>query len=128
MEMARHEKIAQALKKELSIIIHDEIKDPRLGFVTVTGIELAQDLRFAKVFYSVLGKEEDYKKTKDALDSSLGFIRRLIGQRIRLRFVPELLFKEDRSYVYSVKVEEILNQIKEENEPKKSNRANKKAQ
>lgn len=131
--MARHERIVEALRKELSIIIHDEIKDPRLGFVTVTKVELAPDKRFAKVFYSVLGKEEDHKKTKDALDSSLGFVRKLIGERIKLRFVPELLFSEDRSQEYSVRIEEILNEIKEESqtkeqdEPKKSTRANKKS-
>jgi len=60
------------------------------------------------------------------LDSALGFIRRLIGQRIKLRFVPELLFREDRASEYSVKIEEILNQIKEHNESKKSNRLHKK--
>jgi ribosome-binding factor A len=130
--MARHERIVEALRKELSIIIHDEIKDPRLGFVTVTKVELAPDKRFAKVFYSVLGKEEDHKKTKEALDSSLGFVRKLIGERIKLRYVPELLFSEDRSQEYSVRIEEILNEIKEsqakeQDEPKKSTRANKKS-
>ncbi len=130
--MARHERIVEALRKELSIIIHDEIKDPRLGFVTVTKVELAPDKRFAKVFYSVLGKEEDHKKTKEALDSSLGYVRKLIGERIKLRFVPELLFSEDRSQEYSVRIEEILNEIKEsqtkeQDELKKNSRANKKS-
>ena len=131
--MARHERIVEALRKELSIIIHDEIKDPRLGFVTVTSVELAPDKRFAKVSYSVLGKEEERKKTKEALDSSLGYVRKLVGERIKLRFVPELLFSEDRSQEYSVRIEEILNEIKEvhpkeQDEPKKSTRANKKSQ
>ena len=125
--MARHERIVEALRKELSLIIHDEIKDPRLGFVTITNVELAPDKRFAKVFYSVLGKEEDHKKTKEALDSSLGYVRKLIGEKIKLRFVPELLFSEDRSQEYSVRIEEILNEIKEQDEPKKSTRANKKS-
>jgi len=124
--MARFQKVAEAIKREVSIIIHDELKDPRLGFVTVTRVELTTDLRSAKVFFSVLGKEEEHKKTKEALDSALGFIRRLIGQRIKLRFVPELLFREDRASEYSVKIEEILNQIKEHNESKKSNRLHKK--
>lgn len=125
--MARYNRVAQALKKELSIIIHDELKDPRLGFVTITGVELSEDLRFAKVFFSVLGKDEEYKKTKQALDSSLGFIRRLIAQRIRLRFTPEFIFKEDRSCEYSMKIEKILNEIKEQDEPKKNNRSDKRA-
>jgi ribosome-binding factor A len=107
------ERVAEAIKKEVSIIIHDELKDPRLGFVTVTRVELTQDLRQAKIFFSVLGKDEDYKKSKVALDSALGFIRRLIAQRIKLRFVPELVFKEDRSTEYSIRIEEVLNEIKQ---------------
>jgi ribosome-binding factor A len=124
--MSRADRVAQALKKEISSIIHDELKDPRLGFITITDIELTQDLRYAKVFFSVLGKEQDYKKTKEALDSALGFIRRLIAQRIRLRFTPEISFKEDRSSEYSIRIQEVLEEIKELNEPKKSKRLHKK--
>ena len=124
--MSRRDKVAEAIKKEVSLIIHDELKDPRLGFVTITGVELSQDLRYAKICFSVLGKEDDHKKTKLALDSALGFIRRLIAQRIRLMFVPEIVFKEDRSSEYSVRIEEVLNEIKELDEPKKSRRLRKK--
>jgi ribosome-binding factor A len=124
--MARHERVAQALKREISNIIHDELKDPRLGFVTITDVELTPDLRYAKVFFSVLGKDQDYKKTQEALDCALGFIRRLIAQRIRLRFVPEITFKEDRSAEYSIKIQEVLEEIKELNGPKKGNRLHKK--
>ena len=125
--MSRKDKITEAIRKEVSLIIHDELKDPRLGFVTVTKVELTPDLRLAKIFYSVLGKEEEHKKTKEALDSALGFIRRLIAQRINLRFAPEIVFKEDRSGEYSVRIEEVLNELKEQNEPRKSYRLPKKA-
>lgn len=118
--MSRQDKVAEALKKEVSIIIHDELKDPRLGFVTVTKAEVTQDLRQAEIFFSVLGKEEDYKKTKEALDSASGFIRRLIAQRIRLRFTPEIIFKEDRSHEYSIRIQEILEEIRQSNEPRPS--------
>ncbi len=127
--MARSDKVAGAIKKEVSMIIHDELKDPRLGFVTITDVEVTSDLREAKIFFSVLGKEEERKKTKEALDSALGFIRRLIGQRIRLRFVPEISFREDRSCEYGARIEEVLNEIKEmekPDEPKKSRRLHKK--
>lgn len=110
--MSRHDKVTEALKKEISSIIHSELKDPRLGFITVTQVELTQDLRYAKVFFSVLGKEEEHKKTKEALDSALGFIRRLVAQRIRLRFAPEISFREDRSAEYSIRIQEALNEIK----------------
>ncbi len=117
--MARYEKVAAALKKEISNIIHDELKDPRLGFVTITQVDLTQDLRSAKVFFSVLGKKEDYQKTKEALESSLGFIRRLIARRVRLRFAPELMFRDDHSSEFSIKIEKIINAIKEQDEPEK---------
>jgi len=119
--MARHERVKESLKKEISSIIHDELKDPRLGFVTITRVELTQDLSYAKVFFSVLGKEEEHQRTKEALDSALGFIRRLIAQRIRLRFAPEIVFKEDRSGEYSIRIEEILKEIKEKDGPGKGN-------
>ena len=124
--MARYEKVSETLKKEISNIIHYELKDPRLGFITITQVELTQDLRYAKVFFSVLGKEEDYQKSKIALDSALGFIRRLIAQRVKLQFVPEIVFKEDRSSEYSIRIQKILEEIKNSNEPKKSNRLHKK--
>lgn len=124
--MARVDKVAEAIRQEASIIIHDRIKDPRLGFVTVTRVEMTADLRHAKIFFSVLGKEEDYKKTKEALNSALGFIRKLICERINLKFAPEITFYEDRSTEYSVRIEEVLNEIKELNEPKKNSRLRKK--
>lgn len=124
--MARYEKVAETLKKEISNIIHDELKDPRLGFITITRVELSQDLRYAKIFFSVLGKDEEYQKSKAALDSALGFIRRLIAQRVKLQFVPEIVFREDRSGEYSIRIEEILQEIKNSDELKKGNRVHKK--
>lgn len=111
--MARYEKVASAIHKEVSSIVHDELKDPRLGFITITRVELTPDLRYCKIFFSVLGKAEDYLKTKKALDSALGYIRRLIAQRIQLRFTPELSFYEDKGGEYSVRIQEVLNEIKE---------------
>lgn len=124
--MSRQDKVREAIRREISLILHAELKDPRLGFITITRVELTPDLRYAKVFFSVLGKEEDYNKTKKALDSSLGFIRKLLAERINLRFAPEIIFKEDHSQEYSVRIQEVLDEIKEQNEPKKSRRSNKK--
>jgi ribosome-binding factor A len=111
--MSRHERVEEAIKKEVSLIIHDELKDPRIGFVTITRVELSKDLRNAKIFYSVLGKEDACKKTKVALDSALGYIRSLVAQRINMRFATELMFCEDHSTEYSVKIQEVLNKIQE---------------
>jgi len=128
--MARTDKVSEAIRQEASVIIHDKLKDPRLGFITITNVEMTPDLRYAKIYFSVLGNEEAYKKTKAALDSASGFIRKLVSERINLKFAPEISFHEDRSIEYSVRVEEILNEIKEKDEqvkPKKSKRSNKKA-
>jgi ribosome-binding factor A len=111
--MSRKDKVQDAIQKEVSDIIQNELKDPRLGFITITGVEITADLRYAKVFYSVLGKEEDIKKSKEALDSASGFIRRLVAERVQLRFAPEIIFREDKSGEYSIRIEEVLNEIKE---------------
>lgn len=112
--MSRRDRVAEAIRKEVSLILHDNLKDPRLGFVTITDVELTGDLRNATVFYSVLGNEEVYKKTKEALKSGLGFIRRLVAERINLRLAPEIIFREDRSSEYSVRIQEVLDQIGEQ--------------
>ena len=116
--MSRKDKVQDAIQKEVSSIIQNELKDPRLGFVTITAVEITQDLRYAKIFYSVLGKEEEHKKSQKALDSASGFIRRLIAERLQLRFAPEIAFKEDKSSEYSVRIQEVLDKIKELEKPK----------
>ena len=128
--MSRQDKVAEAIRQEASVVIHYKLKDPRLGFVTITNAEVTKDLRFAKIFFSVLGNDEAYKKTKEALNSSVGFVRKLIAERLNLRFAPEIAFYEDRSSEYSVRIEEVLNEIRDHDEgirPKKSSRRNKKA-
>lgn len=126
---SRQDRVAEAIRQEASTIIHDKLKDPRLGFVTITSVEVTQDLRYAKIFFSVLGNDEARKNTKDALDSAMGFVRKLVAERLNLRFAPEIAFYDDRSTEYSVRIEEILNEIKEsdgKDKPKKGRRGNKK--
>ena len=120
--MSRVDRVAEAIRKEASTIIHDEIEDPRLGFVTITRVELTPDLRSVKIFFSVLGNEDAYKKTKDALDSALGFIRKHVCERINLRLAPEIIFREDRSSEYSVRIEEVLNEIRRKEEEERKER------
>ena len=124
--MARRDKVAEAIREEASLILHDKLKDPRLGFVTITAVEVADDLRNAKIFYSVLGNEEDYAKTQEALDSALGYIRKLISERINLKFAPEIIFRKDQSIEYSVRIQEVLEEVqkldpaKEDIQPEKA--------
>lgn len=124
--MGRVDRVAEAIKREISNIIHDELKDPRIGFVTITRAEITQDLRYAKIFYSILGSAKEEDNTQKAIESAKGFIKKLIGDRIKLRFTPELSFHLDKSAEYSQRIQEQLDKIKElENESKKSHRRNK---
>jgi len=109
---SRFEKVAQAIKQEVSLIIHDKINDPRIGFVTVTRVELTEDFRYSKIYFSRLGSQEDCKKALDGLISATGYIRKLLGEKIRLRFVPEIEFKFDEGISYSIHIAETLEKLK----------------
>jgi len=122
--MGRLEKINEELRREISQIVQYKLKDPRLGFITVTKVEVTPDLRCAKVFYSVLGSVQEEAKAQQGLNSSAGFVRRLIGEVIKMHYTPELIFKLDKSAEYSVNIFKQLEEIK--NEPKKGRRGNKK--
>ena len=97
----RVEKLQELIKQELSQIILTELKDPRLGFITVTGVELTGDLKYAKVYVSIMGTGDEIKSSLLGLKSGLGLMRREIGRRIRMRFVPEISFALDTSLNYS---------------------------
>ena len=90
-------RLAEAIKKEVSDILHNEIKDPRIGFVTVTMVDVTADLRYAKIFISVLGNGEQQKITEETLNRATSYIRSELGKRIRLKFTPEITFKMDDS-------------------------------
>jgi len=122
--MARLEKVNEELKREISEIVQYKLKDPRLGFITITKVEVTPDLRIAKVYYSVLGSVQEEAKAQQGLESSAGFVRKLIGDTIKMRYTPELIFKIDKSAEYSVNIFKRLEEIK--NEPKKSPRRTKK--
>ncbi|MDR4886454.1 30S ribosome-binding factor RbfA [Bacillus timonensis] len=107
----RPNRVGEQMKKELSDIIGRKIKDPRIGFVTVTDVQVTGDLQQAKVFISVLGDEEQRQNTLKGLAKAKGFIRSEIGQRIRLRKTPEILFEFDESIDYGNRIESILHEI-----------------
>ena len=117
--MSRKDKVAEELRKEISMIVQDELHDPRLGFTTITHVELTPDLRFARIFFSVYGDEKQWQDTAEGLEHASGFIRRLLGERLNLRFVPEIFFKTDHSSEYSILVEQQLEKIKAEKQAPK---------
>ncbi len=114
--MARIEKINNAIKREVSQIIMEELKDPRLGFITITRVETTRDLSYARIYFSVLGDIGQAEKVERGLLSSAGFIRKLLGGRLRLRHIPELVFRLDKSAEYTMKILEKLEVIKDESE------------
>jgi ribosome-binding factor A len=105
------------MKKEIADIIRYSIKDPRVGFVTVTRVEVAGDLQHAKVYVSVLGDAEAKQGTMDALNRAVGFVRGEVGRRLRMRLTPELQFKLDESGEYSARIESVLKQLKQDSQP-----------
>ena len=110
----RIEKLQELIKQEVSKMLLYDIKDPRIGFVTVTEVEMTGDLREAKIFVSIKGNDEQIKDTMEGLQSALGFVRREIGKRIRLRFTPEISFAPDKSLDYSEHIQKILLDIEKE--------------
>lgn len=107
----RIEKLQELIKQEMSKMLLKELKDPRIGFVTVTDVEMTGDLREAKIYVSIMGGEEQVKSSLEGLNSALGFIRREIGHRIRLRFTPEISFALDTSLDYGDHIQKLLLQV-----------------
>ena len=114
MQGKRTERYAELIKQSLSQSILTKIRDPRMGFVTITRVEITPDLKFAKVYYTVLGDDKVLRSTQAALEHSRGFLQREIANEIEMRIVPTLQFHFDKSVSESIKIEEILKKINEE--------------
>ncbi|GIN57786.1 30S ribosome-binding factor RbfA [Lederbergia ruris] len=110
----RANRVGEQMKKELGDIIGRKLKDPRVGFVTVTDVQVTGDLQQATIFISVLGNEDQMEDTLKGLSKAKGFIRSEIGKRIRLRKTPEIIFEFDESISYGNKIESILKELKDE--------------
>ncbi len=116
----RPERVANAIRREISSIIQKDLKDPRIGFTTITKVEITPDLRNARVYYSALGNEKKKKSTEIALRSAKGFIKGLIGDRLKLRLTPELVFMVDKSIEYQDKINKLIEKIHREKDGEKS--------
>jgi len=113
----RSERVSDQMKEEIADILMRKIKDPRIGFVTVTDVEVADDLRNAKVFVSIYGG--DKTKTLAGLESASVYIRSELGKRMRMKFVPEILFRFDNTLEQGAKIMKLLRTIEEEEEEKR---------
>jgi ribosome-binding factor A len=113
MQGKRLDRVNQLIKEEVSTLLQRELKDPRLGFVTVTEVEVSKDLRQAKVFVSVLGDENQWKASLAALQSARGFVRNWLRQHLDLRVIPEIDFRADRSMEHAARIQSLLKKVKE---------------
>lgn len=116
----RANRVGEQMKKELTEIIGRKLKDPRIGFVTVTDVRVTGDLQQATVYISVLGNQEQKENTLIGLAKASGFIRSEIGKRIRLRITPEISFEWDESLEYGQRIETLIHQIHSEDDDKKN--------
>ena len=96
-DFPRTRRVGEQLQRELATLIRDEISDPRIGMVSVSAVEVSRDLSHAKVFFSTLGSEAQAQASLEVLQGAAGFLRRLLGQRLKMRSVPQLHFKPDHS-------------------------------
>jgi len=109
----RHVRVAERIREEISLILQNRVKDPGAGSITVTDVTVTADLRMARVFYSVLGEEEVRKAARDALRRSKGYIRRELGQALRIRYSPDLTFLYDTTFDKGVRIERLLRETGE---------------
>jgi ribosome-binding factor A len=108
----RPQRLALQIQHEVSLLISRDMKDRRIGFVTVTGVRLSPDLRHAKIYVSALGgSESDKQGTLDILNRAGGWIRRELGQKIRVKFLPEIVFLIDQSQDYGEKIDRLIDEI-----------------
>jgi len=115
--MSRLLRVNQLIREEISHLIQRELKDPRLGFVTVTEVDVSKDLRTAKVYVSVLGSETELQASLQALESARGFIRNWLVPRLRLRAVPHFTFHPDRSMAHAAHIQTVLEALRTEERP-----------
>ena len=110
----RMARLGNELQQEIAMIIHQEIKDPNIGFVTITRIELSKDVRHAKVLFSCLGDEAQRARSQEALDRSARYIHGLLMKRFRLKVLPDLAFRYDESIAGVIELSEKLDRLKGE--------------
>lgn len=114
MEFQRSHRVGEAIHKEISALIVKGLKDPRIGFVTITAVEVTPDLHLARVYFTTLGEEKSRLETEKGLKSSVPYLRRELGRRLRMRYVPDLLFQYDASLEYGNRIDSLLRDIHSE--------------
>lgn len=107
----RSDKVAETIHEIICSLLSRGLNDPRIGFVTITGVELCDDLSLAKIYFTVIGDDKAKKDTEAGLNSAKGFIRREVGKNLTIRHTPELFFKYDSSQDYASRIDSLLKEI-----------------
>ena len=114
-EGKRSEKVADLIRKEISeMILLKTIKDPRIGFLTITRVSVSDDCRMARVYFSVMGDQEERDRSLEGLNSAKGYVRKELGRRMSLRYTPDLIFQYDPSIEYAIHIDEVFHHLREE--------------
>ena len=111
MQHKRSDKVAEAIHTTISIILSRGLNDPRIGFVTITGVEVTDDLHLARVFFTVIGDDASKKSTEAGLKSATGHIRHELGKVLKMRYTPDILFKYDHSQEYGQRIDSLLKEV-----------------
>lgn len=110
----RPERVGEEIRQAVSASLARDVQDPRIGFVTVTRVKVSADLQVARVYYTAIGDEKARKETARGLEAAKPFLRRAVGNYVRLRRVPELAFEYDRGVEHQDRVEQILQELEAE--------------
>jgi ribosome-binding factor A len=113
----RSDRVSDVLHREICRLLFKEVKDPRLGFITVTGVEVSRDLKLAKVFYTLLGSPDQAQESSRALQRITPFIKKQLGKVLHMRSIPDISFRYDHSLEYGTKIDRILDSLRESSDP-----------
>jgi ribosome-binding factor A len=111
---SRPDRVGQEIHAAIAqLLARGQLRDPRIGFITITGVKVSPDLRVARVYYSMIGSEEERAATQEGLDAAKGFVRREVSSAVKLRVSPEIYFVFDESLTEGDKIERLLREVKE---------------
>ncbi|MCO6413544.1 MAG: 30S ribosome-binding factor RbfA [Thiogranum sp.] len=116
-DFPRTRRVGEQLQRELATLIRDEIRDPRLGLVSISAVEVSRDLSHAKVFFSTLGSDQQADDSLAVLEGAAGYLRRLLGQRMTLRNVPQLHFRQDHSLADGARLSALIDSAVRDRQP-----------
>ena len=109
-------RVADRIMEEVADILHREVKDPRMALITLTGVKVSDDLRNARIYFVEMGQETCREEMKEALKKASGFVRRELGKRLQLRYVPEIIFTADETFAYGNRIDRLIHEIHQQEE------------